>query len=162
MQWRSWYTVLARYAVAQLVYCTGTGYAVAQLVKATSQNVAGSIPDGVMRSLIDLILLAALWHSASNRNEYQEYLLGGKGSRRVWLTLSPACTEYLEILGASASCSPKDLTRPVMGQLCLYGTGTALRQQVRKSRQTGTAFRDSYATQVMYITEHRYIKKMTT
>ena len=36
--------------------------------------------------------------SASNRNEYQEYFLGGKGGRRVGLTtLPPSCTDCLEI-----------------------------------------------------------------
>jgi len=36
--------------------------------------------------------------SASNRNEYQEYLLGGKGSWCIGLTnLSPSCADCLEI-----------------------------------------------------------------
>jgi len=36
--------------------------------------------------------------SASNRNEYQEYFLRGKGSRCVGLTtLSPLCVDCLEI-----------------------------------------------------------------
>jgi len=36
--------------------------------------------------------------SASNRNEYQEYLLGGKGGRCLGLTtLPPSCAECLEI-----------------------------------------------------------------
>jgi hypothetical protein len=36
--------------------------------------------------------------SASNRNEYQEYSLGGKGGRRVGLTTSPpSCADCLEI-----------------------------------------------------------------
>jgi len=51
---------------------------------------------------IDIILPAALWHlgvdSASNRNEYQEYFLGGKGGRCVRLTtLPPSCADCLEI-----------------------------------------------------------------
>ena len=58
----------------------------------TSQKVAGSIPDGVIGVLhlhnpfgrpgpgVD---------SASNRNEYQEYFLGGKGGRCVGLTTLP-------------------------------------------------------------------------
>jgi hypothetical protein len=48
------------------------GHAVAQLVEALrySRKVAGLIPDGVLKfgSEVD---------SASNRNEYQEYFLGG-------------------------------------------------------------------------------------
>ena len=36
--------------------------------------------------------------SATNRNEYQEYILGGKGGRCVGLrTLPPSCTDFLEI-----------------------------------------------------------------
>ena len=36
--------------------------------------------------------------SASNRNEYQEYFLVGKGGRSVGLTtLPPSCAECLEI-----------------------------------------------------------------
>jgi hypothetical protein len=50
---------------------------------------------------IDIILPAALWpgfDSASNRNEYQEYLLGGKGGRCLGLTtLPPSCADCLEI-----------------------------------------------------------------
>jgi hypothetical protein len=52
--------------------------------------------------------------SASNRNEYQEYFLGGKGGRCVGLTtLPPSCRN----LGASTSWNPKALSRPVMGLL---------------------------------------------
>jgi len=40
----------------------------------------------------------ALGLRASNKNEYQEYFLGGKGGRCVRLTnLPPLCTECLEI-----------------------------------------------------------------
>jgi len=36
--------------------------------------------------------------SVSNRNEYQEYLLGGKGGRSLGLTtLSLSCANYLEV-----------------------------------------------------------------
>jgi hypothetical protein len=36
--------------------------------------------------------------SAANKNEYQEYFLGGKGGRCVGLTtLPPSCADYLEI-----------------------------------------------------------------
>ena len=45
---------------------------------------------------------------------------GGKGGRCVGLTnLSPPCADCLEILGATTSCSPKGLSRPVYG-LLLY------------------------------------------
>ena len=61
---------------------------------------------------IDIILPATLWplvEPASNRNEYQDYLLGGNGGRCLGLltTLPPSCTNYLEILGASISWSLK-------------------------------------------------------
>jgi hypothetical protein len=37
--------------------------------------------------------------SASNRNEYQEYFLGGKGGRSLGLvTIPPSCADCLEIL----------------------------------------------------------------
>jgi len=69
---------------------------------ATRRKVAGSIPDGAIDVFIDLILAAALWariDSASNRNEYQRYLLGGgggKGGRCVGLTILPrSCADCL-------------------------------------------------------------------
>jgi hypothetical protein len=81
-------------------------------------------PTGSMGYLFPLILPAALWpwiDSASNGNEYQEYLLGGKGGRCVRLTtLPPSCADCQESLGASTSWSPKDLWRPVMWWLYLY------------------------------------------
>jgi hypothetical protein len=56
--------------------------------------------------------------SASNRNEYQEYFLEGKGGRCIGLpTLPPSCAECLEVLRASPSCSPNSLPRHVMQQL---------------------------------------------
>jgi hypothetical protein len=57
---------------------------------ATNRKIAGSIPDGVNGGPgVD---------SASNRNEYQEYFLGGKGGRCLVLTtLPPSCADCLEI-----------------------------------------------------------------
>jgi len=49
---------------------------------------------------IHIILLDALWpgvDSASSRNRYQEYFLGGKGSWYVGLTLPPLCADCHEI-----------------------------------------------------------------
>jgi len=69
---------------------------------ATSRQVAGSIPDGVIGIFH--------WHnpsghtvtlgvdSAFNRNEYQGYFLGGKGGRCLRLTtLPPSYADCLEI-----------------------------------------------------------------
>jgi hypothetical protein len=44
--------------------------------------------------------------SASYRNEYQEYFLGGKDGRCVGLTLPPSCADCIEILGASTFLEP--------------------------------------------------------
>jgi hypothetical protein len=69
---------------------------------------------------IDIILPAALWplwlDTASNRNEYQEYILGGRGGRCVGLTtLPPSFSDYLEIWGTSTCWNPVGLSRAVMG-----------------------------------------------
>jgi hypothetical protein len=54
--------------------------------------------------------------SASNRSNYQRYILEGKGSRCVrQINLPPPSAECLEILGASTTWSPKGLSRPVCG-----------------------------------------------
>ena len=59
--------------------------------------------------------------SASNRNEYQEYFLGGKGGRCVGLTTCQLqCADCLEILGASPSWNSQGLSRAVMGLLYCY------------------------------------------
>jgi hypothetical protein len=51
-------------------------------------------------------------NSASIRNEYQKYILGGKGGRWVGLTtLPPSCASCLDILEASSSWIPKGLYR---------------------------------------------------
>jgi hypothetical protein len=54
-----------------------------------------------LKFFIYIILPAAFGpglDSASNRNEYQEYLLGGSGGRYVGLTiLPPSCVDCLEI-----------------------------------------------------------------
>jgi hypothetical protein len=75
---------------------------------------------GFLRFFGDLILLAALWHSASNRNEYRRFSMGGKDGRCIGLTtLPPSCADCLEILGTSTSWIPWGLCRPVQGQLYL-------------------------------------------
>jgi hypothetical protein len=82
----------------------------------TSRKVAGSIPDGVFGIFFNPS--APLWlriDSASNRTQYQAYLLGIKGGRCVGLTnLPPSCANSLEVLGASNSWSRKGPSRPLM------------------------------------------------
>ena len=54
--------------------------------------------------------------SASNGDEYQEYLLGGKGGGCLGLTaLRPSCADCLEMPRVSTSWKPRDLSRPVQG-----------------------------------------------
>jgi len=63
----------------------------------TKWKVAGSIPDGVT-GIFHCPYYGPGLDSASNRNEYQEYFLGGKGGRCVRLTaLPPSCADCLEI-----------------------------------------------------------------
>ena len=62
----------------------------------TNRKVAGSIPAGVSGFFIDIKSFRSHYgpgvDSASNRNEYQDYFLGGKGGRCVKLTtLPPSC-----------------------------------------------------------------------
>ena len=77
---------------------------------------------------IDIILPAALWplgvDSASNRNEYQECFLGGKGGRFVGLTtLPPSCADCLEIWEPQ----PPGTLRACPGLLYLHITGMSNR-----------------------------------
>jgi len=74
-----------------------------------------------MGFFIDLILLASLWLEATqplNSYDYQFFFWMGKGGRCVGLTsLSPSCTECIDISGSSTSWSPKALSRPLKGLL---------------------------------------------
>jgi hypothetical protein len=60
---------------------------------ATSRKVAGSIPDGVIGIFHFRPHCGLGVDSSSNRNEYQKYILGGKGGRCV----PPLCAACLEI-----------------------------------------------------------------
>ena len=61
--------------------------------------------------------IPATLDTASNRKEYQGYLLKGKGGRCVGLsTLLPSCTDLLESLDVSVSWNPNSLSRQYMYQ----------------------------------------------
>jgi len=77
-----------------------------------------------LKFFICIILPAALWpwiDSASNRNEYQESFLGGKGGRCLGADNHTTFMCRLSWnLGASASWNPQGQSRPVMGLLYLF------------------------------------------
>jgi hypothetical protein len=87
----------------------------------TNRMVAGLIPE----CAIGIFQWQSIWphygpgvDSASNRNEYQEYFLGGKSGRCIWLTTLPLQVPIVSWnLGASTSWNPQGLSRPVMGLL---------------------------------------------
>ena len=59
-------------------------------------------------------------HLASNRNEYQEYLLGSKGGRCVGLTtLLSSCADCLEIWEPQAPRTLRTSNIPAQGLLSL-------------------------------------------
>jgi hypothetical protein len=68
---------------------------------ATSQEVAGSIPDRIIGNSLTQSFRPHYGHgvdSASNRNEHQEYFLGGQGGRCIGLTtLLLSCADCLEM-----------------------------------------------------------------
>ena len=86
----------------------------------TNRKVAGSIPAGVSGFFIAIKSFRSHYDpgvdSASNRNEYQEHFLGGKGGRCVRLTtLPPSCVvmkagnlNFLEPSGTLQACNGTD------------------------------------------------------
>ena len=107
------------------MYHTVLGTALAQWLRccATNRKVAGSTPACVSGFFIDIKCFRSHYgpgvDSASNRNEYQEYFLGGKGGRRVRLTTYHHLVPLSRNLGALTSWKPLGLSRPVMGLLHL-------------------------------------------
>jgi hypothetical protein len=81
---------------------------------ATNRKVAGSIPAGVTGFFIYIKSFRSHYgpgvDSASNRNEYQEHFLGGKGGRCVRVTtLPPSCAVVMK------SGNLLGLSKPVTG-----------------------------------------------
>ena len=104
------------------------GHAVAQLVEALRYKPEGREFNSRWCHWIFLLTQSYRPHfvpgvdSASNRNEYQEYFLEGKGGRCVGLTtLPPSCADCLEIWGGGPQPprTHRACSRPVMGLLCL-------------------------------------------
>ena len=97
------------------------GTAVAQWLRcrATNRKVAGSIPAGIIGFFIDIKSFRS--HngpgvdSASNRNECQEYFLGGKGCRCVRLTTFQHPVPLSRNLGTQTSWNPLGHSKPVTG-----------------------------------------------
>jgi len=99
------------------------GTAVAQWLRccATNLKVAGSIPTGASGFFIEIKSFRSHYSPGvdpvSNRNEYQEYFLGGKGGRCVRLTTYHHPVPFSRNLGTLSSWNPLGPSRPVMGLL---------------------------------------------
>ena len=82
---------------------------------------AGSIPACVSGFFIDIKSFRSHYgpgvDSASNRNEYQEYFLGGKGGRCVRLIILPQSCAVVTKSGNLIFLEPSG---PVMGLIYLY------------------------------------------
>ena len=98
-----------------VMHSNNWGTAVAQCLRccATNRKVAGSIPASVTGFFIDIKSFRSHYgpgvDSASNRNEYQEYFLGGKGGRCVRLTTYHHPVPLSRNLGALNSWNPPGL-----------------------------------------------------
>jgi len=100
---------------------TLVGTAVAQWLRcfATNRKVAGSIPAGVSGFFIDVKSFRSHYgpgvHSASNRNEYQEYFLWDKGGLCVRLTTYHQPVPLSRNLGTLTSWNRLGHSSPVTG-----------------------------------------------
>ena len=101
------------------------GFAVTRWLRccATNRKVAGSIPADVSGFYIDIKSFGSHYgsgvESSSNRNEYQEYFLEGKGRRCVRLTTYHNPAPLSRNLGTLTSWNPLGPSGPVKGLLYL-------------------------------------------
>ena len=106
---------------------------------ATSRKVAGSISAGVSGFFIDIKSFGSHYgpgvESPSNKNEYQEYFLGGKGGRCVRLTTYHHSVPLSRNLGTLTSWNPLGPSGPVTKQLNLYLYPDVCLQKRRKTEQ---------------------------
>ena len=85
---------------------------------ATSRKVAGSFPDCVIGHNPSGRTPALGLTQPRNRNEYQEYLLGGRDGRCLGLTTLPlSCAGCLEIWEPQPCWNPQGLSRAVLGDV---------------------------------------------
>ena len=138
-----------RFKVVLFNVCT----AVAQWLRCctANQKVTGSIPAGVRGFLFDIKSFRSHYgpgvDSASNRNEYQEYLLGGKGGRCVRLTTYHHPVPLSRNLGTLNSWKAQGLSRPVMG--LLYCLMSLVRTRVLRR----PVIRYAYASGVQHVAD---------
>ena len=101
-----------RHLRRKISFCTSArvGVSIAVLEKtfvAWVKTLSDTYPDSLI--IID--------DSACKKSEYQGFSLGGKGGRCVGFLHS--CADFLKILGALASWSPQELSRPVHEEIYL-------------------------------------------
>ena len=129
-------------------------YGVNKLRACTNRQVAGSIPAGVSRFFIDIKSFRSHYgpgvDSVSNRNEYQEYFLGGEGGRCVRLSTLPTSRavvtksrnlNFLEPSGPFQACNGTALPLPVLNsrasmmQISMFGRVECLRGGLRSEER---------------------------
>jgi len=95
----------------------------------------GSIPASVSGFLIDIISFRSHYgpgvDSASNRNEYQEYFLGGKSGRCVRLTTYDNSVPLSRYLGTLTSWNPLGPSGTVTGLFYFYTGNISIKVKLR-------------------------------